>query len=566
MSGSAEAGKAFIRLVVKDQTRYALRNAMRRFRMMSMSLRKSKIGFTTVALAAGLARKALNGVAAAAVAAGIGLAAIAATGVIISAKSIKAAADMQETMNAFNETFRQNAVEVSAWAAKFSSAVGRSRQESLEALTSFQAFMVGLGLGPAHSKDMSKSLVRLSADFASFRNLTDEEAVQRFMSALAGEPERLRRFGVNIGEAAVNLQLMAMGFPRVQEGATELQKVMARYQIILETLGRQNAIGDAIRTASSFINQIKRMKGTIDELRFSLGNALLPAMTEVIRVTNIWLDGFVEKSDALGDFAQPLADSVGEWMAILEAGASNWELVFETVAVKIKMIFAQLFLDLAEGFLQMIEGIKSGIADVWKSKDAGRGFSNKTTPKFVSGFMAHVGTMAAEAMYGSTAYGERPIFKRSMAAGRGFAKEWHGSGPSKETSWLADIKDWSASLGEAIVGGIPDLEERQRELSALWGKEVERIRREHAVHEQERKDKQKNVQDEPFFDPNSVTSGGFTTVKQVKGGAGTAQLSSAVGLLSRDMQGEVREQTKQLKKANGHLANLAAAAGGGLGN
>ena len=596
MPGSAEAGKAFIRLVVKDETKFAMRNAMRRFRAMSMGLRATKKQFRLVALSAAMARKSISLLKIAVISATVALAAIAAAGVIFTAKSIKSAADMQETMNAFNETFRESADQVSRWAAVFSFALGRSRQESLEALTSFQAFMVGLGLGPKASKDMSKSLTRLSADFASFRNLTDAEAVQRFMSSLAGEPERLRRFGVNIGEAAVNLKLLAMGFPRVQQGATELQKVLARYQIILETLGRQNALGDAIRTAGSFVNQMKRMRGSIDELKFALGNALLPAMTEVIRVTNIWLDGFIEKSAAWGNFSEPLARSVGEWMAILQAGATNWEMLFESVAVKIKLIFAQLFLELSQRFLKMIEGIKNGVdgAVAWaKGGEAGdtmggKGFSRTIVDMMAAipgtnmnllgaegwnSLMAKGGTLAAEAWHygttpvGQSVYGMGGMLGRSAAAGQGVANQWN-EGPGFDMPGLGDLLDWSASMGTAIGMSVSDLEDRQRELSGLWAREVQRIKEEHRLHAENLARRQQEVQEEEYFDPASVTSDlvdTTSTQKRLTMGSGTATLSSAVGLLGRDLHGEIREQTKQLRKANGHLSTIAQAGGPGLG-
>lgn len=584
MPGSAEAGKAFIRLVVKDETKIAMRNAMRRFRAMSMGLRATKKQFRLVALGAAMARKSISLLKIAVISATVALAAIAAAGVIFTAKSIKSAADMQETMNAFSETFRESADQVSRWAAVFSFALGRSRQESLEALTSFQAFMVGLGLGPKASKDMSKSLTRLAADFASFRNLTDAEAVQRFMSSLAGEPERLRRFGVNIGEAAVNLQLMAMGFPRVQQGATELQKVLARYQIILETLKRQNALGDAIRTAGSFVNQMKRMRGSIDELKFALGNALLPAMTSVIRATNVWLDRFIEKSAAWGNFAEPLAQSVGEWLSILEAGATHWEMLFETVAVKIKLIFSQLFLELGERFLRMIEGVKASVRDTaaWVTGahkgdvTGGRGFStgvhrvlarmagstDPDAPNPMTDFAIKFGTWfggsGTASPYGG---GGNPV----MAASQGFAAQWHEGAPNiPEFDLPTILADW----GTSIAMSIADLEDRQRELSGLWAREVQRIKEEHRLHAENLARRQQEVQQEEYFDPASVTSDlvdTTSTQKRLTMGSGTATLSSAVGLLGRDLHGEIREQTKQLRKANGHLSTIAQAGGPGLG-
>jgi hypothetical protein len=195
---------------------------------------------------------------------------------------IKAAGDLMETTSKFEAVFGDSADSVKAWADDYASAVGRSKSETMTALATFQAFFSGLGMGGDEATELSKKMASLGVDFASFHNLQDPEAMQRFISALSGSGEVLDMFGINIKQAALDQKLLAMGFPSVAKGATEVQKVMARMSIIEESMGRQGAVGDAIKTAGSFSNQLKALKASVQNTAESIGMALLPVVTPML--------------------------------------------------------------------------------------------------------------------------------------------------------------------------------------------------------------------------------------------------------------------------------------------
>lgn len=200
----------------------------------------------------------------------------------LGALTIKAASDAQETLSRFEQVFGDQADAAAKFADDLAASVGRSKFAIRDALSTFQSFFVGLGFSANDARGLSQSLQQLAIDFASFNNLSDEEAVQRFISALSGSSEVLDRFGINIKQAALEQELLRMGIAKSWTQATEQEKALARLNVIMRSMNDQGAVGDAVRTADSFANQMKRLRGQIHETAVVIGQALLPVVTPLV--------------------------------------------------------------------------------------------------------------------------------------------------------------------------------------------------------------------------------------------------------------------------------------------
>lgn len=216
---------------------------------------------------------------------------------------VKFAADAEESTSKFNAVFKSGAEDVRAWADELAKSVGRSRQEIENTLSAFQAFFVGLGFGAGEAAEMSKKMQALSIDFASFHNLTDAEAAQRFISALSGSSEVLDMFGINIKQAALAQELLAQGSAKSVARATEQEKALARLNIIFKAMGQQGAVGDAIRTSDSMTNQFKRLLAEVKELAVELGQTFMPIakdlVTWLVEVVNVSKEWVLENKDLI---------------------------------------------------------------------------------------------------------------------------------------------------------------------------------------------------------------------------------------------------------------------------
>lgn len=194
--------------------------------------------------------------------------------------AVKAASDVQELRNLIAVTFGDSADAVEEWAKRTADAIGRSRFDLLRTAGDFAAFLKPLGVAPDLVAPLSKQLTQLTTDVASFRNMADQDVFEKFMSGLAGETEAVRRLGIDIGQAALEQELFNLGIRGGINEATQAQKVLARFNLIIQQTG--DAQGDAARTAGSFENRMKALWGLVRDIAVAIGSQLLPKATELV--------------------------------------------------------------------------------------------------------------------------------------------------------------------------------------------------------------------------------------------------------------------------------------------
>lgn len=187
-----------------------------------------------------------------------------------------AASNLAESQSKANVVFGENAREIEAWASKASKSLGQSKQQALEAAGTFGNLFTALGLTGEQTKNMSKDVVSLATDFASFNNIGTDAALEKLRAGLVGEVEPLRALGINLTAATVEAKAMEMGLAASTKELTEADKVQARYALILEQ--STNAQGDFARTADGAANQQRIMKAELADVTAKIGTGLIPVM------------------------------------------------------------------------------------------------------------------------------------------------------------------------------------------------------------------------------------------------------------------------------------------------
>lgn len=206
-------------------------------------------------------------------------------------KIINAASDLNETVSKSSVVFGKNAASVQAWAKNSARAFGLSENAALGAAATYGNLFVSLGLTEDASSKMSTKLVELAGDLASFNNVSPEEALDALRSGLVGETEPLKRFGVNMNEATLKAQALKMGLISTTKTALDpATKAQAAYALILEQT--TTAQGDFSRTSDGLANQQRILNAEWENAQASLGQTLLPAMTEAVSVLNNMLSAF----------------------------------------------------------------------------------------------------------------------------------------------------------------------------------------------------------------------------------------------------------------------------------
>jgi hypothetical protein len=125
--------------------------------------------------------------------------------------SIKAASDLNETTSQTSQIFGDAAPAIEAFASTSASALGLSQRAAKDAANNFATFGKAAGLTGGDLTSFSTDLVTLSADLASFKNTTPEEAANALGAALRGESEPMRKYGVLLDDATLKARAMKMG-------------------------------------------------------------------------------------------------------------------------------------------------------------------------------------------------------------------------------------------------------------------------------------------------------------------------------------------------------------------
>lgn len=203
-------------------------------------------------------------------------------------KAIGAASDLNEQVAKSRQIFGPASRAIEDWAQTTASSMGISERAALSATGTFGNLFRVIEVAPQQASEMSRTLVQLAADLASFNNASPEDVLVAIRSGLIGEAEPLRRYGVLLSEARVQQVAMAETGKRTASALTAQEKALARYQIILQDT--QAAQGDFARTSEGLANQSRTLRANMDDLSADIGGLLVPALTDLARLANLGAD------------------------------------------------------------------------------------------------------------------------------------------------------------------------------------------------------------------------------------------------------------------------------------
>tara|TARA_R110000796_G_scaffold67257_1_gene154267 strand:+ start:439 stop:2520 length:2082 start_codon:yes stop_codon:yes gene_type:complete len=190
--------------------------------------------------------------------------------------AVNAASDLIETQNKVAVIFGDSADSILEFAETSVTALGQTETMALEAAATFAQFGKAAGLADQDLVDFSTDLVTLSADLASFNNSTPEAAITAIGSALRGEAEPLRRYGVLLDDAALKAEAMNLGIFDGTGKLTTQQKVLAAYEVILKQT--TDAQGDFARTADGLANTQRILTAAVGKATAEIGLGLVSAL------------------------------------------------------------------------------------------------------------------------------------------------------------------------------------------------------------------------------------------------------------------------------------------------
>lgn len=226
--------------------------------------------------------------------------------------------DFYEATDLFHNAMGNLSGEADTLISKMQGLLGVDPTKAMTYMATIQSLGTSFGLTSDKAYVLSKNLTQLAYDEGSYWNKDVAETFTAMSSAISGEIEPIRRLGVDLSQARLQQELLALGFNKQVSSLSQADKAVLRYIAIMKQTA--NVQGNLAQTIQSPANQIKILKAQLDMLAKSVGSLLYPtlksilppliAAVQLIREFVEWVAKLMGVKVVFTDFTKS-ADSVG---------------------------------------------------------------------------------------------------------------------------------------------------------------------------------------------------------------------------------------------------------------
>lgn len=226
--------------------------------------------------------------------------------------------DFYEATDLFHNAMGNLSGEADTLISKMQGLLDVDPTKAMTYMATIQSLGTSFGLASDKAYILSKNLTQLAYDEGSYWNKDVAETFTAMSSAISGEIEPIRRLGVDLSQARLQQELLALGFNKQVSSLSQADKAVLRYIAIMKQTA--NVQGNLAQTIQSPANQIKILKAQLDMLAKSVGSLLYPAMksilppliaaVQLIREFVEWVAKLMGVKVVFTDFTKS-ADSVG---------------------------------------------------------------------------------------------------------------------------------------------------------------------------------------------------------------------------------------------------------------
>lgn len=226
--------------------------------------------------------------------------------------------DFYEATDLFHNAMGNLSGEADTLISKMQGLLGVDPTKAMTYMATIQSLGTSFGLTSDKAYVLSKNLTQLAYDEGSYWNKGVAETFTAMSSAISGEIEPIRRLGIDLTQARLQQELLALGFNKQVSSLSQADKAVLRYIAIMKQTA--NVQGNLAQTIQSPANQIKILKAQLDMLAKSVGSLLYPAMksilppliaaVQLIREFVEWVAKLMGVKVVFTDFTKS-ADSVG---------------------------------------------------------------------------------------------------------------------------------------------------------------------------------------------------------------------------------------------------------------
>ena len=280
------------------------------------------------------------------------------------------ASDLAEVQNVVDVTFGSATEAINSWSKECLAAYGMNEVSAKRYAGTLGAMLKSSGLAGDAIVDMSKDMVGLAGDMASFYNLDLETAFEKIRSGISGETEPLKQLGINMSVANLEAYALSQGITTAYNEMSQAEQVMLRYNYLMSTTA--DAQGDFARTQDSYANQTRLLSESWLEFTGIMAEQLLPVLTTIVSWLNNIVAFLTENADMVSAVLVGLATTVGilavawvvhaaaQWLAV----AANQALIVSLLSNPILWI-ALIIGALVAAMYRWIQSI-GGVKNAWE--------------------------------------------------------------------------------------------------------------------------------------------------------------------------------------------------------
>lgn len=188
--------------------------------------------------------------------------------------------DFYEATDLFHNAMGNLSGEADTLISKMQGLLGVDPTKAMTYMATIQSLGTSFGLTSDKAYVLSKNLTQLAYDEGSYWNKNVAETFTAMSSAISGEIEPIRRLGIDLSQARLQQELLALGFNKQVSSLSQADKAVLRYIAIMKQTS--NVQGNLAQTIQSPANQIKILKAQLDMLAKSVGSLLYPALKSIL--------------------------------------------------------------------------------------------------------------------------------------------------------------------------------------------------------------------------------------------------------------------------------------------
>lgn len=308
--------------------------------------------------------------------------------------AIAGAAEFQTASKVTERAFGAGAKAIQKWAGDSSKSFAFTENEALK-LANNLGFVASQAGGLA-GKELT-AFTKQSLEVAQALNVVNDVPVERTMlaiqNAVAGNSQALKNLGYDISEDILKKKALAMGAKEVDGEISKLARTQALHKLIMEQsqgpLENMNkAQGDATAQALLAQRQFDDLKGTIGNALLPVWNQALSALNSWIPALNDWVGGLINGGGAAGkfgkqvrnvlgkaiQFVKPIFEAMGPvlgtlrdafetiWPSIQQAATTIWEILGPALT-EIRNLIANQVLPAFQQFIDAIAPVVSWLIE-----------------------------------------------------------------------------------------------------------------------------------------------------------------------------------------------------------